>query len=202
MLNLSSLSQESHHIEAAQLDDQWGNTWSGLVIQTEIKSEPRFDGLAYRQYYLMLPGVPVIAVQTELCHGTGKAVYNFFQMNTSFRNDGVKQHNKIGYPDDKMGWIYLRGESESVYLSDYYNSIVMMNPQSRERMYIMTLNRASHTFRLDPLVMQDSLRIYSDILPSHHQWLTPIFVLFDDREIQYEWCGALLDMRFGTQKTL
>lgn len=66
-----SFNEENREADFVQLKDSAGNTWSGIVIKTSIKKNEKFNGLKIAQYYLMLPGVPVLCQTTEIIQETG-----------------------------------------------------------------------------------------------------------------------------------
>lgn len=75
-LNENSLSKEEHSARFETLEDQHGNEWSGIAIETSVSSHGEFKGLEYTQYFLMLPGVPVVCVVTKISQSTGKFLKN------------------------------------------------------------------------------------------------------------------------------
>ncbi|WML48731.1 GNAT family N-acetyltransferase [Neobacillus sp. PS3-34] len=59
----------AYHVEKLDLQ---GNTWSGLAVSTEINEHAQWKGVHYVQYYLMLPGVPLLVSFTEVKDNGGK----------------------------------------------------------------------------------------------------------------------------------
>ncbi len=70
-MTIRSLMEEDREADFVQLKDSVGNTWSGIVVRTNIKKNEKFKGLKIAQYYLMLPGVPVLCQTTEITQETG-----------------------------------------------------------------------------------------------------------------------------------
>ncbi|WP_352420258.1 GNAT family N-acetyltransferase [Proteiniborus sp.] len=66
-----SFAEEDREADFVELNDNVGNTWNGIVIRTNIKKNEKFKGLKIAQYYLMLPGVPVLCQTTEITQETG-----------------------------------------------------------------------------------------------------------------------------------
>lgn len=64
-LNLETMLEEVTTCEFEKKTDTLGNEWQGLVIQTEINKNKKHKGITWRQYYLTLPGVPVMLHYVE-----------------------------------------------------------------------------------------------------------------------------------------
>lgn len=58
--------------EFVDVNDKWGNRWSGIKITSDIKHHVQWKGLVYNQYYLTLPGVPVLVMFVEILEDGGK----------------------------------------------------------------------------------------------------------------------------------
>lgn len=59
-LSLSSILEEKSTSEFVDKKDNFGNIWSGIKISTVIEKNEKNKGMAWHQYYLTLPGVPVL----------------------------------------------------------------------------------------------------------------------------------------------
>ncbi|MGZ9584227.1 GNAT family N-acetyltransferase [Paenibacillus marinisediminis] len=55
----------------AYMIDQHGNEWSGIRMSQSIKEHKLFKGLKWDTYYMMLPGVPALAIVTDVHQRTG-----------------------------------------------------------------------------------------------------------------------------------
>ncbi|WP_411350090.1 GNAT family N-acetyltransferase [Paenibacillus sp. WLX2291] len=60
-MSQASLLQERREVSFAEIKDTHGNCWSGIAIDIHIETFAKFKGLSLRQYYVTLPGIPVIA---------------------------------------------------------------------------------------------------------------------------------------------
>jgi len=52
--------------------DNFGNTWSGIRADIDVEKFDLYKGMKYSQYYLTLPGVPVMCHFTRLENNTGR----------------------------------------------------------------------------------------------------------------------------------
>jgi len=108
-----SSAKEKYEIAEEALVDQEGRVWKGLKISTIFTENDVYKGLGVHQYFLLLPGIPVLALVTKFDQYTG----------TYF-------HHKKWYTESCFipGWIkdadhnrtYLCGKSEmTTYLSHH-----------------------------------------------------------------------------------
>ncbi|MFS1517186.1 GNAT family N-acetyltransferase [Bacillus sp. SCS-151] len=70
-LSNRSWSKESSSVQFATLNDQFHNVWEGLEISTSITKHEKYKGLNFHQYFVMLPGVPVVAHFSKIDQHTG-----------------------------------------------------------------------------------------------------------------------------------
>lgn len=69
---------QPHHLLGEQrtaafttLTDQLGNCWSGIRVTQEIKTHTQFKGVRWDNYFLTMPGVPVVAYVTDVHQDMG-----------------------------------------------------------------------------------------------------------------------------------
>jgi len=75
-LQHSTLHEGARSAAFADLTDNRGNAWSGLSTTVTVGEHPKFKNLTLTQYFLLLPGIPVLAHVTKVGNGTG----TFFNM--------------------------------------------------------------------------------------------------------------------------
>ncbi|KAA0550151.1 hypothetical protein FZW96_02060 [Bacillus sp. BGMRC 2118] len=106
-----SFAKESTEVKEASLYDQFGRLWKGIKLSIDFKDNEEVKGLGIEQYYVMLPGVPVLAYCTKFIQNTGK-YYHY-----------KKWYSECAFmPGDSMesGWInsasqhkqYFAGQTE------------------------------------------------------------------------------------------
>jgi len=98
-----SYAEEDREADFVQLEDSLGNIWTGIVIRTDIKKNEKFKGLKLRQYYLMLPGVPVLCQTTEIIQKTGRYFSSvsfmtdmYFKLDDEYKNNLVTIETRSG----------------------------------------------------------------------------------------------------------
>ncbi|MFB6365302.1 GNAT family N-acetyltransferase [Paenibacillus elgii] len=66
-----SVRKEEHSSAFVRLSDEKGNVWAGIRVRQSIRNHDTFKGTIMDSYYLMLPGVPVLAYMTDIHQNTG-----------------------------------------------------------------------------------------------------------------------------------
>lgn len=102
-LTLISLSEEEKEADFIQIKDSLGNMWSGIKISANIRKNDKFKGLEMYQYYLMLPGLPVLCCTTEIVQKTGYYFNSveymtevFMKLDEELKNNRFTMQNQSG----------------------------------------------------------------------------------------------------------
>ncbi|MCD4818688.1 MAG: GNAT family N-acetyltransferase [Candidatus Cloacimonetes bacterium] len=75
-ISMKAILEEINTTEFIEMKDQIGNQWVGIKISTQYQKTERFKGLGIHQYFLILPGVPVVLNLVEVEQNSGKYVKN------------------------------------------------------------------------------------------------------------------------------
>lgn len=101
--NGASLLKEHIEVKFIEKDDTLGNRWKGIKTSMCIAHNEDYKGLELNQYFLMLPGVPVILNLTELINNMDKYMNNneimnatFFKIGEEIKNSWVSVKNHQG----------------------------------------------------------------------------------------------------------
>lgn len=100
-----SLLKENINVEFVSEIDNKGNKWSGIKSSINIKHEDGLEGLEVNQYFLMLPGVPILLNLVELRNGMNMYMDKYKFTNAAFF--------KIG-DDIKRNWISVKNHSGDI----------------------------------------------------------------------------------------
>ena len=77
-LRVKTILEENNSAKFVKKADNLGNEWEGICISTEIVKNEKFKGLKLDQYFLLLPGVPVMLHTLEILQNTGNFLRNFY----------------------------------------------------------------------------------------------------------------------------
>ena len=81
---LEAMLQEKRRGEFAAKVDNKGNQWEGLKVITTIEDINQYKGLEIHQYFLTLPGVPLLSTHFEIHQKTGKYLEELVLENMMF----------------------------------------------------------------------------------------------------------------------
>ncbi|GED17684.1 GNAT family N-acetyltransferase [Aneurinibacillus migulanus] len=193
-----SVLKEECSASFVHLPDEKNNMWSGIKVSLNIQKHETYKGLTLNGYYLLLPGVPILAYFTEIRQETGMYLDGKQLMTEMFLHPG-------NGPDH--GWLRtfnLEGEQLCYRLGNGELQVretggyTFGREEQKGIMHVVT----------DESVIQPS--VYSNkevscLSFSHHLWLpngtlntlAPIFFVFTDDILPQ---GALKELRGLTFK--
>ncbi len=105
-----SLLKEKRYTKFVSLEDSKGNKWEGIKIVVRLEENEKYRGFEYHQYFLLLPGTPVVCQTTEIIQSTG----NYMSMknwdSNCFFNPSSKVHHSWGHFQNANGdWKKIYG---------------------------------------------------------------------------------------------
>ncbi|MCD4829532.1 MAG: GNAT family N-acetyltransferase [Candidatus Cloacimonetes bacterium] len=71
-LSLQRLLEEKTSAKHVRVTDAAGNVWQGLRIDVDVKENETWKGLSWSQYFLLLPGAPVLQAVVRVRQSTGR----------------------------------------------------------------------------------------------------------------------------------
>lgn len=196
---MSPLSQhlEDRSADFVQLEDSCGNSWSGIRLRLQVEQHERNRGLTVDQYYLMLPGAPVLAKVNRVINRTGLGHPKLQIMDRSFFRPGAALDTgwtqkedritfKLGTSEDewKMNGYFALGSTEhgdllqSAFNPDSTNGFVYFNNQ------LLTQGVAHN------LLLSDG----------ETKWTKPVFYILGREQLLPEELAALTRLRFTAKE--
>jgi ribosomal protein S18 acetylase RimI-like enzyme len=176
-INTFSLLKENSTASVVERKDNEGNKWMGLAITTEFKEHKDWKGVQYIQYYLLLPGVPVVASFAEVVNDGGKIISSEVWMTDIFAGADDLADFRISVDEGKTMRSFLAGSEEIPLLLDGDSYIESVH--SQDKLYFVPNNDAGLT---EAYTNKEVLQ-----LASKHQGnfekSAPLFLLFDDRKL-------------------
>lgn len=101
-MSVLSVNKEEISADFVEINDKLNNTWSGLKVTVKVNNHDKFKGLTYHQYFLMLPGVPVVCQLAELEQNTGTYLdigwigSGYFKADEDINSSFLKYQNSLG----------------------------------------------------------------------------------------------------------
>ncbi|WP_051569215.1 hypothetical protein [Alkaliphilus transvaalensis] len=137
-LNNNSLNKTNRKCSFASIKDNYGNEWRGIKLEVMLEDHPKYKGLGWNQYYLLLPGVPMVCSVVEVIQQTGKFLHNsentwfsdaFLKLSERYEAGWMKTLDKKGkltkYLTSK-GAVEIRSEASMICGSSERNGILQI----------------------------------------------------------------------------
>ena len=200
LVNISgnSLLKEQRSAEFVAISDKKGNRWTGIRLQVDILQHESFRGLIYNQYFLLLPGAPVMCHTTEILQHT-----NQYFMNETWYCQAAFKMNPF---DENNGWIEChndRGRSNKAYFGkgereiDVKQSFIVGHQAAPEKLQVIAdYQPVRSDLYLNKEVVHHT--VFSKLRLRHGEsnWTKPIFYLFNDQVIPEDALQDLKNIRF------
>ncbi|KZE68961.1 hypothetical protein AWM68_01445 [Fictibacillus phosphorivorans] len=195
--SLNSLLKEKTTVGFVEKEDDKGNVWKGIKVSTSYEKHETFKGLDIHQYFLLLPGVPVLCHTTEIEQNTGSYLNGKNFYTGCFLKPGPELTKSWGSFQSESGeWAMVyggKGEQEMtidrsvVYGSDNHESLLQV---------VANQNLTS----LDSYINLEVMELgYSEKLSLAHgaaHVTSPVFYVFNDKVIPDTALEDLKKVRF------
>jgi ribosomal protein S18 acetylase RimI-like enzyme len=189
----NSLLKEKSHAEFTSLIDNYHNEWKGIKLETSLREHEQYKGLQWNQYFVLLPGLPIVCATTEIVQETGKFLslaewYSdaFLQLRGNKQKSWIKTFNRHGeqvvYPIGK-GEVECRADSSLLCESEGSKDILqVITDLSTSRLHFYSNNEITVITNWRKLNLKDGARLFT----------APVFYLLTDQVIPE---GALHDLK-------
>jgi hypothetical protein len=199
-ISLANLQKEIHTLSPAKVYDQHGNEWQGLGWETAVQNFKPLRGYRYRQYYLTLPGIPLLAITGEIVCGSGLAKYDRLTY-TGFYNPGSSMQDcQIRVPIMESRWQSLNAGRESFRIMESYRQVIVKERSASEMLNIVGLNKSDLFIHLDQLVARIRSAHYTAKITGYPQWTSTQYMIFSPKEIVWDSLNGLFDTKFSHER--
>lgn len=180
-----SIQKEKRSADFVIMKDHYGNQWEGIVIRVSIQQLEKYKGLKYNQYYLMLPGVPILCHFTEIFQESQQYLHleHWFSAACFKPNLGDGDNGIIQLLDEHGTWqtrFAGRGEMESI----SNGSIILEYASRPEKLQIIT-NHAGNNLEIysNREVLEQMSTTEVSLNYGERYMTSPVYYLFTDRII-------------------
>ncbi|MGG1475039.1 GNAT family N-acetyltransferase [Brevibacillus agri] len=199
-LSAFSLVKEERSACFAQLTDNKQNVWQGIKLSYHVKKQEKYRGLTCHQYFLLMPGVPLLCHTVEIVQHTGTYFANkdwtteiFLQTETA---TGPLWLNTAGKHGEKLHYKLGQGELFAYEASDY----TFGSPSRKEKLQIVTdLETADIDLYANKEIALTSLSRELNLPHDRIAFTAPVFFLFADEPLPADSLSALRAIRFASE---
>ena len=199
-LSAFSLVKEEHTASFAQLVDSKQNVWQGIKLSYHVKKQEKYRGLTCHQYYLLLPGVPVLCHTTEIEQNTGTYFADKSWSTTIFLQaedtDDTVWLKTEGANGEELSYKLAQGELSVNEASDY----LIGSASRKDQMKIVTdLDTAELETYCNKEVALVSVNRELNLPSNSTTFTPPLFFVFADKQIPSDSLSDLRSIRFANQ---
>jgi len=192
-----SLVKEERTASFVELADNRQNSWQGIKLTYHVKKQEKYRGLTCHQYFLLLPGVPILCHTVEIVQNTGmyfagKGWSTDIFLNAEDAGERVWLKTS-GTNGEELTYKLAKGELSVFEASDY----TIGSATRKEHMQIVTdLGTAElHAYSNKEVAVASVVRELN--LPDKSAVFTPpVFFLFADQILPPDSLSALRAIRF------
>ncbi|GIP19972.1 GNAT family N-acetyltransferase [Paenibacillus sp. J22TS3] len=192
-----SQQQEPRTAAWAERTDTYGNVWKGLRLTTRIEKQEANRGITVDQYYLMLPGVPVLCVLHSVTNESGRYLRDFSLMGENFlKPSPVFTEGTIEVPG---GGQYLAGKLETDVKSQ---GLLRIGAASRQN-FLQIVNHApnqSSSAYVNNKVICNEVYHHLSIKDGETAWTQPAFLILGRIALDSGDVRNLLKVAFDTNQ--
>ena len=192
-VKLRHFMQDKHSLKQGSLQDQFGNIWQGLVWESEVSHFEPLKGLIYRQYYLTLPGVPVLLTAVEIVQDLGQAGYMSFGLQSFLEAQSILPYVSYDFLDESSKWhscppAEIRRDRSSV-------ATISRLRMPKISLYTMSLHKRAISMSTTNEYHRTCDYTYSKLSPEAGDILPNLIRLFSEEEIDDRMAQDLLSLR-------
>ncbi|ERJ11695.1 N-acetyltransferase GCN5 protein [Haloplasma contractile SSD-17B] len=194
-LQLRTILQEDIKGRFVTKVDSKGNEWQGIKTEFSVTGNDEFRGLIIHEYYLMLPGVPVLCHTAKVANYSGKLFSkDYFEAASFFTitgddyviardKQGEKQYYKVGSQAVDFftqGSILFGNENREEHIQVVSNKFLKSN--------IMMINPNDNAcYNSEPLTIPNGDSLFT----------APVFYLFTESFIEEDYMKDLVSINFN-----
>lgn len=196
-LNEKALLKEKYRVRFVEKTDVLGNEWKGLNIEFKFRENEEFEGLEVKQYFLLLPEVPLMFSISEISQNTGKYISNeSFELACFLKPDEIPENSSFIKNTDNNNEIEVFG-GEKQYNVATKESAVFKGNNREEILQIKSFskNRKNSMYN-DTKIISTWMDEKINCKNGGTQFLNPCFFIFTDKKIEDELLVDLENIRF------
>ena len=196
-MQMRSIMKEGYSIEDVVLKDNFQNEWKGLRIVIKVNEFEEHKGLAWNQYYLMLPGVPVLCYVPEIMQNTGKYLKNFHFISRcfAFAAENIENSFVRSYNSKHEQFDYYSGR-EAVDL--YPQTVRALGSTTRDHLMQIWTDQAKYNdISLNKDITSFWMYDYVNIANNERRFLTPKFLILTKELLSQDEIRDLRNITFS-----
>lgn len=192
-----SISKEKTIASFTALTDNRGNEWRGIKLTTSIERHEEFKGLTYHQYFLLLPGVPVLCHVSEVEQATGTFFDGKDWQTTAFFKPGINmEENWVNIQDPAGEWTKIVAGKDENDLEVARSFVVGCDQQGSHLQIISDTEKSTRVSYVNKQVILTGVSERLTMPSDTRKFTIPNFYLFNNQVIHDNAQHDLQGIRF------
>ena len=192
-----SIAREKTIASFTTLTDNKGNKWRGIKLTTSIEKHGEFKGVTYHQYFLLLPGAPVLCHVSEIEQATGTFFNGKNWQTTAFFKPGENmEDNWVNIQDQAGEWTKVVAGKDENDLKAARNFIVGCDQKTDHLQFISNTEKSTRTAYVNKQLLLTGVSERLTMRSDTSQFTTPNFYLFNNQVIHDDAQHDLQGIRF------
>ncbi len=190
-----NLLNEPRNAEFCEMQDQYGNVWKGFYIEVEYHNIEEMKGIKTRNYYLLAPGLPILASFAQFENNSGLVTYCGEMVALNFKPD---HEHRLHFHSGAHSKKHTLNGGENYHLWSQGRFMIWEDTVSNEKMYIF--NQKDNSLFADFSKAFSLLRVYSKfeiLYNASIEIIKPSFYLFTEKELELDWLKDLMRLEFS-----
>ncbi|MGE6260299.1 GNAT family N-acetyltransferase [Heyndrickxia sporothermodurans] len=192
-ISLFSFLKEENKTRFVEKMDQYQNKWEGIAIETNVENHDKWKGLKMVQYFLTLPGIPIVTHFTELLHAN-RMMNEYFYTELWLKNSSLKD-TQLHLQEVSGSKSFRAGSEEHIFKAT--NPCYFANNQESQ---CLQLFNTKEEFESECIFSEEfalkSMIDYLSIEPEQKYYTTPVFLLFPEHPFKKETIDCLKMIKF------
>lgn len=193
LLTNKKLLEEKNTCEFVRISDNFKNIWEGIKISTMINKNKDFKGISSSQYYLMLPGVPVVASFTIINNRSNKHMSYIFTQSLCFMLSEIGSRTTVN--NDRSQNVSLKAESGSHL--EFEGSAVTELVNRNEKLMLFNSNPSNcNVTNATHGAYSTEMRAFNSLRNDESLLIDPVFYILSEKNIDENWLDDLKNIKF------
>ncbi|WP_233569750.1 GNAT family N-acetyltransferase [Falsibacillus albus] len=194
----NSILKENAYAERAKLFDSKGNEWEGLKLIVKLKEHEKYSGVEFHQYFLLLPGVPILCHTAQIINHSGQLIDMKKWGTNCFLLSGDEMYERWGNFQGIGGeWQKLHGGKGEQEMRVGRSAHFGTTEHTDILQVITDLQETKLGSYINKEVMLIAGTTKLNIENRHHSFASPIFFLINDEVIEDDALSSLKAIHFN-----
>jgi ribosomal protein S18 acetylase RimI-like enzyme len=192
----NSLLKEKSEVDFVAIKDNLDNKWEGFKNSVKIVEHKEYKGLELHQYYLVLPGLPVLCHFTEIHQNSNQYLMKNWETSCFFKVGAINQ-TWLQFQSQNGEWQKIFGGKSEIEMNVDRGLVIGSDNTDTKLQVIADLSKASLESYLNNEVIGLFIEETLNLSDKEVFFTAPTFFMFTDEVISDQALGDLKRIRFG-----